>query len=216
MNLSRKKLINLLKHKKKNQSKKINKKNKQIKRKHKNTFRKRKKNLRTSSLKNIIKKKSSKYKRKSYIKGGGKEEYINKFLKVILKQRNNTENGSLEDNKYYNFDFIFNRNDFSEELIDLEEIQGEFNIKAKSKEEKQEDTENEEIKKIEEKEDAVRKAKEHEINEETEEFIEKSKKNKGSIMYIYDGKAGPMVSIQNDENAINNWFMSISEYLKSV
>ena len=79
-----------------------------------------------------------------------------------------------------------------------------------------EDTENEEIKKIEEKEDAVRKAKEHEINEETEEFIEKSKKNKGSIMYIYDGKAGPMVSIQNDENAIDNWFMSISEYLKSV
>ena len=215
MNLSRKKLINLFKHKKKNQSKKNYNKNKKIKQKLKNTFRNKKKNLRTSSLKKI-KRKSSKYKRKSYIKGGGKQEYINKFLKVILNQKNNNETGSLEDNKYYNFDFIFNNNDFSQELIDLKELQDEFNIAAKSEEEKKEDIESEELKKVEEKEDAARKAKEHEINEETEEFIEKSKKNKGSIMYIYDGKAGPTVAIQNDENAINNWFMSISDYLKSV
>lgn len=216
MNLSRKRIKYLLLHKNKNQSKKKYIK-KHKKKKNKNTFRKRKKkNLRTGSIKYFKKRKVSKYKRKSYLKGGGgRQEYLNKFLEVISKNKS-VEDPSLEDNKYYNFDFIFNKNANMQEIMSPETLQEEFNITAKTKEEKKEDEEAVELKKIEEKEDAERKVREEFINEESEKFIENSKTADNSVIYVYNGQAGPAIAVQNSENQVDNWFKSISNVLSTI
>ena len=136
MNLSRKEL-NIYTDKNKNQSKKYIKHKKEIK----ILLEKEKENLRTGSIKYFKKRKVSKYKRKSYLKGGGgKQEYLNTFLEVLSKNKS-TEEPSLEDNKYYNFDFIFNKNANMQEIMSPESLQKEFNITAKTEEEKKEDKE---------------------------------------------------------------------------
>ena len=173
-------------------------------------------NLRTGSIKYFKKRKVSKYKRKSYLKGGGgKQEYLNTFLEVISKNKS-TEEPSLEDNKYYNFDFIFNKNANMQEILSPESLQKEFNITAKTEEEKKEDKEAEELKEIEEKEDAERKAREEFINEESEKFIENSKAADNSVIYVYNGEAGPAVAVQHSENQIDDWFKSISNVLSTI
>jgi hypothetical protein len=215
MNLSRKRIKHLLLHKNKIQSKK--KYIKKNKKKNTNTFRKRKKkNLRTSSMKFLKKRKVSKYKRKSYLKGGGgRQEYLNTFLQV-LKRQEFTEESSLENNKHYNFDFIFNKNANMQEIMTPDTLQQEFNITAKTDEEKKEDEEAAEIKEIEEKEDAERKVREEFINEEAEKFIENSKTADNSVIYVYNGDAGPAIAVQNSENQVDNWFKSISNVLSTI
>lgn len=215
MNLSRKRIKHLLLHKNKNQSKKNYKKNKN-KKKIKNTFRKKiKKNLRTSSLKQLKKRKVSKYKRKAYLKGGGSQTYLNSFLQIIRENKDGGE-ASLENNKYYNFDFIFKKHNNIQEILSVEDLQKEFNFKAKTQEEKREDKEAEELKKIEEKEEAERKAREQFIDEESEKFIEDSKASDNSVIYIYNGEAGPAVAVQHADNTMDNWFRSISNALSNI
>lgn len=216
MNLSRKRIKHLLLHKNKNQSKK--KYIKKHKKKNTNTFRKRKKkNLRTSSIKYFKKRKVSKYKRKSYLKGGGgRQEYLNTFLKVLKINDYVEGESSLENNKHYNFDFIFNKNANMQEILTPDTLQQEFNITAKTDEEKKEDEEAEEIKEIEEKEDAERKVREEFINEEAEKFIENSKNADNSVIYVYNGDAGPAIAVQNAENQVDNWFKSISNVLSTI
>lgn len=215
MNLSRKRIKHLLLHKNKNQSKK--KYIKKNKKRNKNTFRKRKKkNLRTGSVKYFKKRKVSKYKRKSYLKGGGgKEDYLNTFL-TVLTNKTKTGDPSLEDNRYYNFDFIFNKNSNKQSILSPEILQEEFNTAAKTEEEKKEDEEAQELKEIEEKEDAERKSRGEFIDEESEKFIENSKKADNSVIYVYNGEAGPAVSVQHSENQIDNWFKSISNVLSTI
>ena len=140
---------------------------------------------------------------------------MNTFLEV-LKKNKSTEEPSLEDNKHYNFDFIFNKNNNMQEIMSPETLQEEFNITAKTEEEKKEDEEAAELKEIEEKEDAERKAREEFINEESEKFIENSKTADNSVIYVYNGEAGPAIAVQNSENQVDNWFKSISNVLSTI
>ena len=134
----------------------------------------------------------------------------------IIRENKDGGEPSLENNKYYNFDFIFKKNDNIQKIFSIEDLQKEFNTISKSEEEIKEDEKAEEIKKIEEKEELERKLKEKIIDEESEKFIEDSKASDNSIIYVYNGEAGPAVAVQHADNTMDNWFRSISNTLSNI
>ena len=125
MNLSRKRIKKLLINKNKNQTKKKFIKNKK---KYKGkSFRNRKINLRTNTLKKRRFAKYKRQKRKSYIKGGAKKFslYLNKYSEV-LKSLNDGEDENLEKDIFYNFDFILDKDENIQKIIEQQTLIKEF------------------------------------------------------------------------------------------
>ena len=221
MNLSRKRLKQLLKYKNKAQSRKKYKKYKKYKKS--DTFRKKIKNLRTSSLRKYKKKKVAKYKRKAYLRGGAQKNiYISKYdeiIKEITSDKTKEKNDDLEgqESKYYNFDFIFNKDDdYKQEILSLEDIREEFHtIAQKTQEEKAQEREEErkeEEKKL-RKEEAKKLADKHSgvIDETTEDDIEESKKYSTAKTITVTSQGAPVVLSEstNSEVEMDNWFAKI-------
>ena len=220
MNLSRKRLKQLLKYKNKAQSRKKYKKYKKYKKS--DTFRKKIKNLRTSSLRKYKKKKVAKYKRKAYLRGGAQKNiYISKYdeiIKEITSDETEEKNDNLEgqESKYYNFDFIFNKDeDFTQKVLDIEDIRKEFHEGVKTQEEKaqEREEEREEEEKKQREEEAKKLADKHSgvIDETTEDDIEESKKYSTAKTITVTSQGAPVVLSEstNSEVEMDNWFAKI-------
>lgn len=217
MTLSKNRIKQILRNKKKKQSKKILKKSKhkKIHKKNlnKNTFRHKKKNLRTNTIKIKKRKRIAKNKRKAYIFTGGAKnsEYTEKFTYIIKEylttNKDKTDGEDIEEDKYYNFDFLITKDDDdTQEILDMKKLQEEFNELAKTEIEKDREAE---LKKEQD---------ESEIHKETQEFIEDGKKINRSMVYVVnpEGSQNPAVFIEsedsNNENAttgIDSWFEKI-------
>ena len=221
MNLSRKRLKQLLKYKNKLQSRKKLKKHK--KNKKSDTFRKKIKNLRTSSLRKYRKNKVAKYKRKAYLRGGAKKNiYLNKYNDIIKSLDSADQDISLEEDKYYNFDFIFNKDDdITQKIIEQDELVEQFHTSAGITEEEKEEKEEKELvdKAIKEAEKAEE-AKKHsgDINEITEDEIEKSKNTgKSKVIVVGDDYGIPVAFTDNtnDQISMDKWFEQISNTISA-
>ena len=212
MTLSKNRIKQILRNKKKKQSKKILKKSKH-KKIHKNTFRHKKKNLRTNTIKIKKRKRIAKNKRKAYIFTGGSKstQYTQIFTNIIkdylTSNKDKTDGVDIEEDKYYNFNFLITKDDDdTQEILDMKKLQEEFNELAKTEIEKDREAE---LKKEQD---------ESEIHKETQEFIEDGKKINRSMVYVVnpEGSQNPAVFIEsedsNNENAttgIDSWFEKI-------
>tara|TARA_B100000963_G_scaffold362057_1_gene402877 strand:- start:2649 stop:3299 length:651 start_codon:yes stop_codon:yes gene_type:complete len=213
MNFSRKRIKKILINKNKNQTKK---KFIKYKKKHKGkSFRNRKRNLRTNTLK---KRKFAKYKRqkrKSYIKGGAKKSnaYLNKYSEV-LQLLNDGGDENLEKDIFYNFDFIFDKDENIQKVIDPQTLIKEFEDGTKPEDEKIGDDEDGDGG-DDGGDDDVSSGKKSELSGEadpdTEKNIEKESKGKSSAILI-NGPT-PVAFIDYNDDAINNWFENISDVI---
>ena len=212
MNLSRKRIKKLLINKNKNQTKKKFIKNKK---KYKGkSFRNRKINLRTNTLKKRRFAKYKRQKRKSYIKGGAKKFslYLNKYSEV-LKSLNDGEDENLEKDIFYNFDFILDKDENIQKIIEQQTLIKEF--EDGTKEGKTADADSKSNEDGDDGSGDGSSGKKSELSGEadadTEKNIEKNNKGKSSAILI-NGPT-PVAFIDYNDDAINNWFENISDVI---
>jgi hypothetical protein len=211
MNLSRKRIKKILVNKNKNQSRKKYKPNKKkIKGK---SFRNRKRNLRTNTLKRRKFAKYKKQKRKSYIKGGAKKNtaYLNKYSDV-LSALDDGEETDLEKDKFYNFDFILEKDDNIQKIMDQESLIKDFE-EGKTMEDGKEDDDTDDTDTTTEDEAGPggKSQLSGEADADTERKIEE--KNKGKSSAILINGPTPVAFIDYNDDAINNWFENISNVI---
>ena len=215
MNLSRKRIKKILVNKNKNQSRKKYKPNKKkIKGK---SFRNRKRNLRTNTLKRRKFAKYKKQKRKSYIRGGAKKNtaYLNKYSEVISALQDGEEK-DLEKDKFYNFDFILEKEDNIQTIMDQETLIKEFE-EGKTEEKSDSDAKDETTDETTDDTtgDDTGPGKKSQLSGEADADTERKieEKNKGKSSAILINGPTPVAFIDYNDDAINNWFENISNVI---